>query len=231
MNLLRRTGASYTAAAIAVPYTCAIASGAFRGIVADQLAQRTVDREDRDDDDDSPAGTDLRRTAKYALWTGLFTGGWQTWMYNSTNSRGMPAWFEKSPRLFGSASRARGPGFRGGLARATFDCVVYSGLFFFPVYFAYREVANGGGPAEVVRAVKDDWFFGGERARKTFAGFLALWVPAQVMTFAVVPPHLRVAWMLGVGLAWDLYLCVVAPMVDPRKATRGKLQPSPSASE
>ena len=40
-----------------------------------------------------------------------------------------------------------------------------------------------------------------------------IWTPAQLVTFSVIPPNFRVAWVASVSFGWLIVLSFKAPMV------------------
>ena len=92
-------------------------------------------------------------------------------------------------------------------------------FFMFPVFYACQEISrmfnvpnnnhynpnnnnNNNNEFSVLKAVKKSY----SNYKKTFitdnCANLAIWVPAQTITFGVLPAHFRLPWMSCVGFVW-----------------------------
>ncbi|KAJ8600898.1 hypothetical protein CTAYLR_007000 [Chrysophaeum taylorii] len=127
---------------------------------------------------------DFRRNATFAVFGVGWVGAGQYWLFNRIYPWVLPGLASRRP---------------GSVAAVTLvDNLGHIPFVYLPVFYTVREVAHGN-YGEFLSVALGSW-------RHNFAEDVglqaAIFVPAQVFNFAVNPPHLRVPFLVGVGVVW-----------------------------
>lgn len=149
-----------------------------RGIIGDSVAQRM----------ENTKTYDARRTATYVSWCNLvaefYTHPWNVIMVE----RWLPAFIGETLCT------------RNLLAALAIDNFVLSPFVYYPLFYLFKDLAAG---CFNLRQTLEQY-------RREFWPqmrlMVSIWLPANLLSFTVVPPHLRVAYTSLVGTAWVLVL-------------------------
>lgn len=128
---------------------------------------------------------DWRRSLTFVTFGIGWVGGGQYTLFNRVYPRLLPGLQERRFRS---------------VAGATFlDNFVHIPFLYLPLFYMTREVAFGGFHPTFATAAIQKW-------RKNLPEDVVLqagiFVPAQAFSFAVNPPHLRVPFIVTVGIVW-----------------------------
>eukprot|EP00966_Prymnesium_polylepis_P295898 6834013-Prymnesium_polylepis.1 len=94
-----------------------------------------------------------------------------------------------------------------------FELGVHFPLIANPCYYACSSLFTGGTAADGLRKYRDE-FWG------VTPVVWAIWTPAHYMTFAVVAPRFRIAWVASVSFGWLVVLSTLNPMTSPSRERR-----------
>lgn len=182
--MFHRALAKYDRSYSRFPMTVAFATCAVKACASDVVAQKQLEGASR---------VDRARTGKFTVWGGLYCGCFQHLLYNVLY-----------PRLFAA------PSGRGGQLKIVqtllFELCVHFPLVANPVYYTCNSVFTGGTFIDGLREYRDDFW-------RIMSMVWAVWTPAHFVTFAVVPPPFRIAWVASVSFGWLVVLSFVNPMV------------------
>jgi len=160
------------------PHHSAAAISSVRGILGDSIAQRL----------EGSNSFDARRTATYVSWSNLvaelYTRPWNCFVVE----RCFPAFVGEVLSL------------RNLLASVAIDNFLLSPLVYYPLFYLYKDAASGCFDFRKALA---------QYRRELWPQLRLLWkvwIPANLVSFALVPPHLRVAYNGLVGTLWVLAL-------------------------
>ena len=88
------------------------------------------------------------------------------------------------------------------LLKLGFDQLVWTPFGWLPLFFGGMALLEGRGASDaLVEAQSKGWGF-----TDTCVKNWALWVPANLLTYSVVPPQMRILWVNSVSLLWTAYL-------------------------
>lgn len=82
-----------------------------------------------------------------------------------------------------------------GAALTFIDQCIHHPVLYFPVFYLLRGSMAGEAPMESLGKYKEDVW-------DNLRALWAIWVPAQLVNFSVVPLHLRIPFVAGVSFAW-----------------------------
>ena len=85
------------------------------------------------------------------------------------------------------------------LQRLALDQGLFAPAFTPTFMFAVRVLENPQEAPRALASVRDDWW-------PAVTANWKLWIPAQLVNFAVVPLHWQVLFANGVALVWNTYL-------------------------
>mmetsp|Transcript_18030 Transcript_18030/g.72244 ORF Transcript_18030/g.72244 Transcript_18030/m.72244 type:complete len:199 (-) Transcript_18030:236-832(-) len=155
------------------PWSTAFAVCTVKGAIADGLAQTVIEHHAVDE-------IDVKRNALFAFYGGWYCGWAQHFVYNIVYTR-----------LFGTSTSALNA-----VRKVAFDSVVHVPFGVFPVYYAYKGLLYDGlGVVGGLRKYADE-------ARDMIARYYMVWVPANLVTFTVVPTRFRITFIATTSLGW-----------------------------
>lgn len=93
------------------------------------------------------------------------------------------------------------PPFQQGIIRTAVDQGILAPLFYIPLYFTAMPLLEGRSFAQARLHLKDHW----AQVVKTNA---AVWVPVQILNFAVIPPAFRLVVVNIIGVGWNSFLAL-----------------------
>ena len=91
------------------------------------------------------------------------------------------------------------------LCQTSVDQLIHSPLIYFPVFYCVKGIIYNGSMSKQVVSQSLNEYFTINICEDVFA-LWKLWLPANLLTFTVIPLHLRVPWIAGVSFVWTAYL-------------------------
>jgi len=91
------------------------------------------------------------------------------------------------------------------IGASIFDSMVHVPLMCLPSYFGFKSMLTGGTFFEGMRSYVDHGW-------ETLQAYWKIWIPAQIITFGLVPLAFRIAWIASVSLVWHVILSFTQPM-------------------
>ena len=131
---------------------------------------------------------DVSRTGKFLTWGGAYCGCFQHLLYNVAY-----------PRVFGSAGKLKL------LPTMCFELGVHFPFVANPCYYACNSLFTGRTATDGLIRYRDEFW-------NVMRVVWCIWTPAHYMTFAVVPPRFRIAWVASVSFGWLVVLSYLNPM-------------------
>ncbi|EOD40505.1 hypothetical protein EMIHUDRAFT_422938 [Emiliania huxleyi CCMP1516] len=187
------------------PYASAFAVVGVKAVLADLLAQtrerrlqpvgaRVVTCDDLSCEEiEVAAPYCARRTLAFLLYGGIYQGCFQHWLFN----RMLPA-------LVGEGSDLRTV-----LSKVAVDQLILTPFLCLPAAYLFKALAFGYGARLALRRYLAD------ARRDLLAKYWALWTPVQCLTFGVVPPQWRIAFVAAVSFFWLIVLSSITARSDP----------------
>mmetsp|Transcript_8411 Transcript_8411/g.16302 ORF Transcript_8411/g.16302 Transcript_8411/m.16302 type:complete len:197 (-) Transcript_8411:100-690(-) len=173
------------------PITWAIVSAGVKGALGDQIAQRLVEQKQT---------ADLRRTAVYTTYSGLYLGGIQYFVQCRFLEWAFPG------RTALSVAR-----------KVAFDQFVHIPFVAYPCLYLIKEAfmpsknadanTNAGVLARAAKKYQKE-------ALEVNVTLWKFWIPAGTIGFAFVPPHWRIPYNSGLSLAWTAILSNMQARLD-----------------
>lgn len=181
-------GRAYNSHAQRRPLLVGTATTVLKTSAADLFAQTVIEDKRWDE-------VDWRRHGLFCGFGLVYLGGFQYWLYNRA-----------FVRLCAAATRAGG---RAGsvAAKVVVDQGLHHPLVYFPVFYLLKGMVEG-------RTASGSMALCREELWDNCKALWAIWVPAQLVNFALVPQHLRIPYVAGVSFGWTVVL----------SAMRGALQ-------
>ncbi len=148
---------------------------------------------------EKPLEMNLRRNMAFFLYGGAYQGCFQEFMYNGI-----------FPKVFGS-----GVGIITAVKKVSFDMMVITPFLCLPIAYIIKAVIFGqtlrDGVTKYVHDIKEN---------KLLKKYWSLWTPVQLMTFSIVPEHLRITFIACVSFFWLILLSSIsARSMTPAKAS------------
>jgi hypothetical protein len=185
------------------PYVAAFLTCAFKGSVADALAQSKHTFHGTDDDctpenhsipqiqtkGDTESHLDYIRNLAFILYGGFYQGMGQTFLYTCLY-----------PTLFGSD-----PTLSNVLATASMENFVMAPFFCLPCVYTIKSLLEGDSMTAGLEKYWDHIF-----SQKVLVKYWSLWFPVQTFNFAVVPEHLRVPFGALFSFFWVCLLSTIS---------------------
>lgn len=181
------------------PYFSAFLTCSLKASAADIVAQSN----EGDDEESKPIETaieesessvDVRRNLGLTLYGGLYSGLVQQYLYNTL-----------FPQVFGD-----GNGLVTVLEQVAADMLVLTPFLCLPVCYAVKAGFSEGkslpdGIQKYVSHVQHEGLL---------AKYWAVWIPAQCLTFGVIPQHLRIPFVALVSFFWFIILSNVSSLKE-----------------
>lgn len=180
------------------PYLAAFLTCSFKASAADLVAQtKLAATDDKSLSSEETKHFDLSRNLAFLFYGGLWQGMFQQFLFTTIY-----------PSIFGvdhSSMAAVAP-------QVAFDTLFMGPCVFLPVCYTVKSFfasANDGFSWDTVQSGLTKY-----RDDVTQAGLLQLfwsmWIPAQFLTFGVMPPHLRVIFVAMVSFFWVCALSTIS---------------------
>ena len=174
------------------PYEAAFITCGIKASAADLLAQtREIDKEILDLEHDKSFFTkiELERNIAFIIYGGLYQGIAQYYIYNIL-----------FPCLFGDGNDIVSVAIK-----VTFDMLIISPLLCLPVAYLTKSLIYGKSWRDGLAKYKHDLM-----KNNLLLTYCMIWIPAQTMTFSVIPEHLRIAFIAFVSFFWLIILSTVS---------------------
>lgn len=185
------------------PLQAAVLTCGVKAHVADGIAQvrssYSRNRMPRIDTDD----LEFRRNLSYIIYGGIFVGAMCHYEYNVI-----------FPRLFGSehslATSAK---------EVLFDNFVSAPLLWLPPAYIIKSLLYDSPVQEGLLSYYEDVKYNGLLTK-----YWTIWVPAQSISFTVVPDHLRVVFMAAISFFWFILLSTLSASSESGPITERRQQ-------
>ena len=161
------------------PVATAVTVTATKAGVADLMVQFVVEGRET---------VDTRRTLLFTSFGGSYQGLWQYFMYNKLYEGIWP-----------------GRGWKNTIAKIAASNIISDPVFFFPTFYTFREICNTGEVS--TRSFTDGVTKYSHNYWNDWLNSWAIWIPGYTVTYAVVPPHLRMPWIASVSFG---YVCLLS---------------------
>lgn len=177
---------SIAALAKAHPYYSAFSIAAFKGGLADVVAQRSESSAPPDapgkggKDDPVKVEHDYRRSLVFVIYGGLYQGMALELLYNNLFND----WFGDNV-----------------LAKMAFNQLVLTPFVTLPAAYLAKGIVFG----KSLSAVMKDYYYD-VKENGLLTAFWKLWTPVNLLLFSVIPPHFRVAFCALVSFVWTIIL-------------------------
>lgn len=165
---------------MAMPWVCGVTTCFVKGSASDIVAQKVVEKRDK---------VNLGRNLGFALFSGAYTGLFQNLLYMHVYTR-----------LFGTASTLAMAA-----RKSLFDAGVHVPLLYMPVGYTMANIftSDGLNPLAGLNQYKEEFW-------ESNLSAAMVWVPAHLLTFSVVPPHLRIPFTASVSFGWLVMMSSIA---------------------
>mmetsp|Transcript_29976 Transcript_29976/g.41845 ORF Transcript_29976/g.41845 Transcript_29976/m.41845 type:complete len:239 (+) Transcript_29976:57-773(+) len=167
------------------PLLASVLSTTSKAWAADLFVQKVVEKRDR---------IDLRRSVLFASFAMTYQGLFQ---YATFNTLGTYIW--------------PGQGLRAVVSKVIGVNFFLDPVFFFPSFYTMKELVNvnvtDGRKLEISQALSDGMKKYRQNCYQDWFNTWVMWVPGHIITFGVVPPHLRMPWVAALSFS---YMCVLS---------------------
>ena len=141
---------------------------------------------------------DFSRTLAFASFGALYLGAFASWKYGFLYSA-----------LFGTATSAAAVS-----AKVGVDMLISAPFVYFPLYFIMKGLFAGKGILTSLRQ------FTSRSGLSILMRYWFVWLPVETIMWIVVPPHLRVAFLCGVSLVWQVALSTLSYRIGDASNTK-----------
>ena len=185
------------------PLQAAVLTCGIKAHVADGIAQvrssYSKNRMPRIDTDD----IEFRRNLSYIIYGGIFVGAMCHFEYDVI-----------FPRLFG-----REHSLATSVKEVLFDNFVSAPLIWLPPAYIMKSLLYDSPLQEGLLSYYEDVKYNGLLTK-----YWTIWLPAQSVSFTVVPDHLRVVFMAAISFFWFILLSTLSASSEGGPITEGKQQ-------
>lgn len=154
------------------------------------------------------SGLSVSRTLVFASFGAAYLGAFNCWKYNFFYSA-----------LFGSAATVSAI-----VGKVAIDMFLCAPLVYFPLYFIVKGLFEGVGPRRSIRQYLSP------SGLSMLRSFWAVWLPVETFMWIVVPAHLRISFLCGVSLFWQVFLSTRSYRTDGHASSHTSSQPGSLAS-
>ena len=205
------------------PYLAAFVTCATKACTADALAQSTTAKSTNDNKTSQKQSSiatatvssekdfDVHRNLAFFLYGGFWQGMFQQFLFSTV----YPTWF---------ASNLDGiPSLWTTLEQVAFDTTIMGPCICMPIVYSIKSLLasstteNDNDTNFVQRGLSKYWH--DITTQGILQTYWSIWIPAQCMTFGVVPSHLRVAFVAAVSFCWVTILSTVSSSSTSTPAT------------
>jgi protein Mpv17 len=194
------------------PYLAAFLTCGVKAGSADFVAQKQQASQAKNEESQGEREFDVSRNVAFLVYGGLWQGIFQQCLY-----------LHLYPVLFGA-----NPTLESIACQVAFDVLITGPILCIPVSYSVKSMfASGEVSVEAIeRGLQNYWRdISTKGLMKTYG---SIWVPAQCLTFGVVPPHLRVVFVAAVSFFWVTRLSAISSSspLSSTTATSSTMRPS-----
>lgn len=171
------------------PFKFGVAFSTLKTSLADWLVQKYVEKRDK---------IDWRRNSAFTLFGCFYLGGVQYIIYVPIFSRMFPHAVSFTTKTI-AQKMTDFAGQRSVVAQVFLDQFVHHPLMYFPVFYALKEVVNGGTVETGMTKYKTNY-------QEDLVALWKLWVPSMLVNFSLMPMYGRIPWVASTSLAWTMIL-------------------------
>ena len=160
----------------------------FKSVLADYLTQKVVEKKSFND-------IDWRRNLCFGVfgfaYTGLACYGVYAKLY---------------PYLFGTVlNNICNTKIKMVMGQISVDQLIHSPLIYMPMFYCVKAVVYKGEISKgLIHSTLNKYFF--VNMKDDVLSLWKFWIPANILTFTVIPLHLRVPYLTFISLVWTSYL-------------------------
>lgn len=207
---LLRFGRLYVDTAEKHPAATGIVTTVVKTSAADLFAQKVLERKEE---------VDWRRHGMFVGFGLFYLGGFQYYLYNHLFVK----WCSGITAVLGHHGSAP--------VKTFIDQAIHHPFFYFPAFYMLKGGVEGRPLQSTVEKYRAELW-------DNCKALWMLWVPAQLVNFAVVPRHLRIPFVAGVSFAWTVVLSLMRGALEQTSAqpqvaamsTHASTSPSADAS-
>jgi len=170
------------------PYTAAFMTCGIKASAADFLAQKR-ELGSTAVEEKTNAQIEVERNLAFIVYGGVYQGIAQYYIYNVL----FPLWFGSGNDLASVTMKV------------AFDMLVISPFLCLPIAYLTKSVIYGTSWKEGMEKYRYDLLNKG-----LLATYCKIWLPAQFITFGIVPEHLRIVFIAFVSFFWLIILSTVS---------------------
>jgi|TARA_B100000524_G_scaffold318185_1_gene197559 glycine cleavage system regulatory protein len=171
------------------PFKFGVAFSTLKTSLADWLVQKYVEKREK---------IDWRRNSAFTLFGCFYLGGVQYVIYVPIFARMFPQAVSFTTKTI-SQKLTDFAGQRSVVAQVFLDQFVHHPLMYFPVFYALKEVVNGGSVEGGISQYATNY-------QEDLVALWKLWVPSMVVNFSLMPMWGRIPWVASTSLLWTMIL-------------------------
>ncbi|GBF93159.1 hypothetical protein Rsub_05890 [Raphidocelis subcapitata] len=176
-------GRSYNAHAQRRPIATGLVTTVVKTSAADLFAQRVMEGKSWEE-------VDWRRHGLFCTFGFFYLGGFQYYLYNHLFVK----WCHGITMTLGHKGSAP--------IKTFIDQAIHHPFCYFPCFYAMKGAVEGRPlPSTVAKYKAELW--------ENCKALWTIWVPAQLVNFALVPRHLRIPYVAGVSFLWTVVISVM----------------------
>ena len=84
------------------------------------------------------------------------------------------------------------------ITQLSLDLLIHTPLVYFPVFYLYKNLNNK------EYSLYNNYFC--DSIGRDIPKMWGVWLPAHILTFSLIPPHLRIPWITSVSFVWTMIL-------------------------
>lgn len=181
-----RLGSGYNSIAQRFPQATALGTTVLKTSAADAFAQLVMERREQ---------LDLKRHAMFCMFGFAYLGVWQYYLYNVLFVR----WCKSITKVVGHVGSAP--------VKTFLDQAIHHPFLYFPSFYIVKGCMQQRAPSESLKLCYEDMW-------ENLKALWAVWVPAQLINFSIVPMHLRIPFVAGVSFLWTVIISNLRGQMD-----------------
>lgn len=182
-------GTWYNNTAKAHPLATGIWTSGLKTSAADLFAQKVIEGKKE---------VDWNRHAVFCTFGFLYLGGFQYWLYNVKFTQ----WCGPLTKKFGHKATAP--------IKVFIDQAIHHPFIYFPTFYAIKAKVSGKPLSYAAEKYRSEIW-------QSVKALWGVWVPLQLINFAVVPRHMRVPYVAAVSFGWTMILSVMQGKFDAKR--------------
>lgn len=179
------------------PYLAAFLTCSFKASAADMVAQSQEDKsevEALEQPTELDSGVDIARNLGFLLYGGLYQGMAQNYLYNVVYPACLGT--DESWTLI--------------LKEVLLDNLIFAPLLCLPIAYAFKTAFTSDDLSLDSFRNGLEKYVSDVTTKGLLTKYWTIWVPAQFLTFGVVPAHFRVAFVAAISFFWIFLLSSIA---------------------